>query len=92
MRNIILALCNKGIVRWMTKLDIERYRNGKIFRVVRYQTYGMNPEIIHHIAGRAYAEIQRISSENTYEDYFPVKYKKYLTWISFPREHYPILN
>jgi hypothetical protein len=92
MKNIILLLCNKGAVKWMTNIHIERYRNGKVFRVVKYETYSMNPEIIHHIATRAYVEILRLQTEKEYEGCFPVKYKKYLTWINFPREYHPILN
>jgi hypothetical protein len=92
IRNSILILCNQGIVNWMTNLYTQRYRNGKVFRISHYQTYGMNPEIIHDIAKRAYIEILNLSTENTHRGSFPIKYKKYLTWLNFPPEFDPILN
>jgi hypothetical protein len=92
IKNTILVLCSKGVIKWMTKLIIEKYRNGEIFRTRRCETYSMNPETMQYIANEAFREISRINDENTYYSCLPVKYKKYLTWIQFPRQFHPIVN
>jgi len=92
VKNTILMLCSKGVVKWMTKLIFDRYRNGKIFQIIRCETYGINPEIIQDIGTKAFGEICRLSTEDTYEGHFSIKYKQYLTTRELHAPFYPILN
>ena len=98
IKNTILVLCNKGVVKWMTKLtfgrysEFDRHRNGKTFQITQCETYSINPETVQEIGTEALGEICRLSTENTYEGYIPIKYEEYLITRKFLSPFYPILN
>jgi hypothetical protein len=98
IKNTILVLCSKGVVKWMTKLtfdrysELDRYRNGKTFRITQCETYSINPETVQDIGTEALGEICRLSTENMYEGYIAIKYKQYLITHKLHPPFYPMLN
>jgi len=92
IKNTILGLCNKGIIRWMTKLIPEKNKDGKIVRISGCETYNIHPTTVQDIEMEAFREICRLSTEDTYDDHFPVKYSEYLTTTKLAPAFHPILN
>lgn len=92
IKNTILDLCNKGIISWVTKLTPERNQDGTIVRFSGCVTYNINPRTLQDVEMEAWREICRLSTEDSYDDHFPVNYSTYLTTSKLSSVFHPILN
>ena len=92
IKNTILVLCAKGVIKWMTMLTTIKSEDGSI-RILRGDSYTINPEIIQDIAYRAFGEICDLATGGPrVRRGIPLSYKLFLTAPDSSRQFFPEVN
>jgi len=92
IKNTIIVLCAKGVIKWMTMLTPIKCEDGNL-RILRGETYSINPEIIQDIAYSAFGEICELGTGGPrVRRGIPLPYKSFLTAPNSSRQFFPEVN
>lgn len=92
IKNTIIVLSTKGVIKWKTRLSPVKTEGGDL-RVLRCETYSINPETIQDIADNAFGEICDLGiGVPRILRGVPLSYNLFLTVSNPPRQFFPELN
>ena len=95
VKNVILSLCMRQIINWMTLLIPEKSESGKILRFRGREIYSVNPVALQDMAREAYYQILRIRKiieTPAIRGTFEIEYKYFIIRPKTDREDIPIVN